>query len=413
MKIYLARQPIYTKSKSLYGYELLYRNSEQNFFPDVNADLATRELSYNVLSEFDFSALTGGHMGLINFTKEALASDLPMLFHPSNLVIEILENVMLDDTLEERLRYLKSENYILALDDFVDDGTYDSIIPLVDIIKVEYGLLTAAKRREIGQKYKASKQLIAERIETEEDFKSALHDGYTLFQGYFFSRPTVLSKSTMNIASSSYTQLWREASKESPDFDVLADIIKADVALTYKLFRLINTPLFYRGNRIASIKQALILLGIKETKRWIMLLLLRDFSKQENDQITKQALTRAVFMEKLFDGMSQSSLAQTAYMVGLFSCLEVLMGEENALSALASLEVGPEISEALFKKEGILHQALNCIQCYEKQQWSTVEAFASAQHLDEQLIPSLYVQALSYADEIFAAQQATPEDKTD
>ena len=188
MKIYLARQPVFHKNKTLYGYELLYRNSEQNFFPNINAEVATKELSFNVLSEFDFASLTGQRKGLINFTKDLLLSDLPLLFHPSNMVIEILENVVLDSTLEERLRFLKSQNYVLALDDFVDDGNYNSILPLVDIIKVEYGLLAPEKRREIAAKYKRGKQLIAERIETEADFRSAVRDGYTLFQGYYFSR---------------------------------------------------------------------------------------------------------------------------------------------------------------------------------------------------------------------------------
>lgn len=406
MKIYLARQPVFHKNKTLYGYELLYRNSEQNFFPNINAEVATKELSFNVLSEFDFASLTGQRKGLINFTKDLLLSDLPLLFHPSNMVIEILENVVLDSTLEERLRFLKSQNYVLALDDFVDDGNYNSIIPLVDIIKVEYGLLAPEKRREIAAKYKRGKQLIAERIETEADFRSAVRDGYTLFQGYYFSRPTVVSKTSINIASSSYNQLWNEASKECPDFDLLADIIKSDVALTYKLLTLINTPLFYRGNRITSIKQALILLGVKETKRWIMLLLLRDISKQENDQITKQALIRAVFMEKLFAKMERPELTQSAYMVGLLSCLESIL-EENALSVLASLNTDHEITEALFEKKGILYEALECIFHYENQQWDSVYSFVEAQKLAPDLPPSLYVEALAYGDEIFASQQAS------
>lgn len=407
MKIYLARQPIFYKNKTLYGYELLYRNSEQNFFPNINQEVATRELSFNVLSEFDFSALTGNHKGFINFTKDLLLGDLPLLFHPTNMVIEILENVMLDEQLEERLRYLKSQNYTLALDDFVDDGTYDRIVPLVDIIKVEYGLLAPAKRREIGQKYCADKQMLAEHIETEEEFRNAMRDGYSLFQGYYFSRPSLVSKSSINIASSSYHQLWKEASKDSPNFDTLANVIKADVALTYKLLTLINTPLFYRGNRITSIKQALILLGVKETKRWIMLLLLRDISQQENDQITKQALIRAIFMEKLFQQTNRLSLSSTAYMVGLLSCLETIL-DENALVVLTSLDADEKIREALFEKKGSLYEALEGIMHYENQEWDLVQAFSDAQQLDPDLLPSLYVEALAYADEIFAIQQATP-----
>ena len=179
MKLYIARQPIYLSDRALFGYELLYRNSEQNMFPGIDGNQATRELIYNALSEFQFSAPRGQYL-FINLTGELLASDVPLLLNPKNTVIEILEDVAPDPGLIERIALLKSKGYSLALDDFVDDGRFEQIFPYVDFIKVEYGLLTPERRSGIAKKFGGSKKLIAEHIETQAEYLSAMRDGYSM-----------------------------------------------------------------------------------------------------------------------------------------------------------------------------------------------------------------------------------------
>lgn len=404
MKIYVARQPIYNSDRELFGYELLYRNSDKNCYSGVDGDKATRELTYNVLSEFDFNSLTNGEYGFINFTRESILSDLPLLFNPENIVIEILEDVELDQELIDRIILLKEKNYKFALDDCIDDGTYDEILPYVDIIKVEYNLLTQDIRSNIAHKYKNSKKLIAERIETKEEFESAINDGYKLFQGYYFSKPVMISKVSISIASSTYLRLLKEIYTEEPSFDSLADIIKLDAGLTFKLLSLMNTAVYYRGKKINSVKQALVHLGIREIKRWIMLLFLRDIADTDDDEFTKISLIRAMFMEKLIVKIGNRSMSQDAYMVGLLSMIDNVL-EDEILNLLDTLELSDDIKKALIDNEGMIYEVLECIRGYEHSNWDKVETFKQKYNLDEEVISLIYLDALKYADDMFRIEE--------
>lgn len=403
MKLYIARQPIFNKDKTLFGYELLYRNSEKNYFPGIDDELATKELASNILTEFDFSLLTNGKYGFINFTKDVLMSEIPLLFHPQNIVIEILEDVVVDEALIERIKFLKKKQYILALDDFVNDGRFERIMSFIDIIKVEYTLLSPEERKKVARRFKGVKRLVAERIETQEDLSMAMADGYDLFQGYFFSKPIIVSKNSITITQSSYFRLWREASKEAPDFNSLEEIIKVDVGLMHKLLAHLNTIMFYRGNRITSIKSALVYLGIKNTKRWIMLLLLREITSNENDELAKQSLIRAVFMEKLMEEMGRENDMQDVYLVGLLSKIDNVL-EDNLNVILNELELPNKIRSALIKGDGVLGKSLECIRNYEQSNWGKVAEFAQKYGLNPEYIPSLYLFSLEYADKVFGCE---------
>ena len=400
MKIYIARQPIFNSDKLLFGYELLYRNSNENRYVSVEEDRATRELTYNVLSEFDLYSLIKNKYGFINFDKESLMSDLPLFFDSQNIIIEILENTSMDQDLIDRVIFLKEKKYTMALDDFIDDGTYDNLLPYIDIIKVEYTLLSPDKRKNIVEKYGAGRQIVAERIETEEDYINAMKDGYTLFQGYYFSKPIMVSKDKVNIAAASYNRLWKEVSKGEPDFNSLEEIIKVDVGLTYKLLYLINKTLYYRGNKIDSVKQALVRLGLKETKKWIMLLFLCDISDKNDDEFAKLSLSRAIFMEKIMDKINNNYMKNDAYMVGLLSLIDNIL-EEDILSIFNSLGLSETIKESFIDKKGILYDSLECLKEYELSNWDNVEKFNKNYNLDKDIISFIYLESLKYADEIF------------
>lgn len=404
MKSYIARQPIYNSDKTLFGYELLYRNSDKNCYSSVDDDRATRELTYNILSEFDFSSLTNEKYGFVNFTRESLMSDLPLLFNPKNIIIEILENVVIDNKLIDRIAFLKKNKYTLALDDFIDDGTYEELLPYIDIIKVEYNLLNPEIRTRIAQKYAEAKKLVAERIETLEEYNEAINDGYRLFQGYYFSKPIMISKASIGIASSTYLRLWREMSKDEPSFEVLANTIKLDAGLTYKLLSLMNTPVYYRGRKITSIKEALVRLGLKETKRWVMVFFLKDVSKTDNDEFSKISLIRAIFMEKLIIKLGYRNMTQDAYMVGLLSMIDNIL-EEDIISILDALDLSKNTKDALMNKEGIIFEALECIKEYEFRNWDKVEAFNRQYNLDKNTISTMYLESLKYADDMFKIKE--------
>lgn len=401
MKIYMARQPIYQKNRLLFGYELLYRNGNKNAFPGIDGNRASRELIYNALTEFRPSSEPGeGVKYLINFTKDLLMSDIPLLIDPRHVIIEILENVTLDEPLIERIAELRRKKYILALDDFADNGQYAPILPYISIIKVEYGLLRPEKRRQIAQKYH-DKKLIAERIETQEDLHNAIADGYQLMQGYYFSKPILESRDSVDISSSSYAKLLKVMSSDSPDYGLLAEIVEKDAVLTYKLLSLVNTLSYYRGHRVSGIKQALVNVGITELRRWIIILMLREINTPDNDELTKQALACAVFLQRLMPLVGMESLEDDAYMVGILSGIYNALGE-HFTEMIGSLGVSINVQRTFLKKDNVLAEVLDVFQSYERGDWNLVDFFCLRYRIFSETLASVYTYAIQYADRFFS-----------
>jgi c-di-GMP-related signal transduction protein len=403
MKIYMARQPIYQKNRKLFGYELLYRNSNKNFFPGVDGNRASRELIYNALTEFRSSADQGEDIKyFINFTKDLLLSDIPFLMDPRHVIIEILENVTLTEELVQRIAELRRKKYTLALDDFVDDGQYDRIFPYISMIKVEYGILPPEKRREIAQKYHG-KKLIAERIETKEDLLSAVEDGYQLMQGYYFSKPILESRDSIDISSTSYARLLKIMASDAPDYGLLAEIIEKDAVLTYKLLSLVNTMTYYRGRRVSNVKQALVNVGIVELRRWIVILMLREINTPDNDELTKQSLACAVSLKNLMPAVGMDSLSDDAYMVGILSGIYDALGSRFT-DLIGDLGLSAGVQRAFLKRDNLLAEALDALQSYERGDWSLVDFFCFRYRISPETLASTYTCAIQYADRFFNSE---------
>ncbi len=215
MNIYIARQPIYDKDRHLYGYEFLYRDSSTNSFnPAMNGTAATRTLVSNLINEFGVDAMTGGHYAFVNFTRDLLTSNFPFLLNSRQFIIEILENVTLDNALLPHLEKIKSKGYKIALDDYVGEA-HESGLAAVDILKVDFMQTTPGERQDIAGRHRGHVTLLAEKIETEEEFHSAQAMGYTLFQGYYFSKPVPFSKPVAQVASATSSLLWEEIRRPS------------------------------------------------------------------------------------------------------------------------------------------------------------------------------------------------------
>lgn len=403
MKIYMARQPIYQKNRKLFGYELLYRNSNKNSFPGVDGNRASRELIYNALTEFRFSSERGKKVKyFINFTRDLLLSDIPFLIEPKHVIIELLENITLNDALIERIRELRRKKYTLALDDFVDDGRYEHILPYISIIKVEYGLLSPRKRREIARKFRG-KKLIAEHIETKEDLLGAIDDGYQLMQGYYFSKPIVESRDNIDISSTSYAKLLKIMSSDSPDYGLLAEIIERDAVLTYKLLTLVNTMSYYRGRRVSNVKQALVNVGITELRRWIVILMLREINTPDNDELTKQSLACAVTLKNLMSTVGMDTLSEDAYMAGILSGIYNALGSRFT-DILGNLRLSSSVQRAFLKGDNILAEALDALHSYEQGDWILVDFFCFRYRISPETLASTYARAIQYADRFFSSE---------
>ena len=400
MKIFVARQPIVNIDRKPFGYEFLYRDSDKNYFSNsIDGTTATRTLISNLMSEFELNGLTGGRPAFINFTEDLIREEYIDFLPSDEIVVEILENVKSDADIVKRVKELKNKGYTIALDDFT--GSFNELSDLADIIKVDFRLTDTEKQQEIALKY-SHKKLLAEKIETEDELDRAQSIGYSLFQGYYFSKPVVVSKTATQIASATYLRLLREINKPYADFDSMADIIYTDVNMTYKFLAKINTLSYYRGHRVDSIRHALVRIGLLEIKRWMTVILMYDImDTDKSTEPAKQALTRAVFAESIAKAIGRSDISDEAYMTGLFSMIDTIM-DDTMENLLSKLSIPDSVKSALSGRKCLLRDILDFVIAYDAGRWKKLDWFLDTYPQFRGSVSTLYLNATRYSEESFA-----------
>ncbi len=261
--VFVARQPIFDQSMGLYGYELLHRSSQNNFYEGSDDEQTTAELITNSFLVIGFNELIDGTRGFINFSHDFLLKGIPRILPKEKTVIEILERANVTDDLVDVCRELKSKGYILALDDFVLEGENDSrerLIEYADIIKIEFPNVPIYKQAALISKYRNKIMFLAERVETREEFHKAVEMGYRLFQGYFFSKPIMVNAKDIGTIDINAHRILEELQKEDPDYRIISSIIEKDLNLSYKLLKISNSVYYNAKRQINSIFEALVLL---------------------------------------------------------------------------------------------------------------------------------------------------------
>jgi EAL and modified HD-GYP domain-containing signal transduction protein len=380
VNIFVGRQPILDKHGDIFGYELLYRNSHKNFFPNVDPEQATIGLLVNTFLTLGVERVSGNSLSFINFTGELLAQDIFSSLDPEQVVIEVLENVEITPSLLTKMRLLKETGFRIALDDFILQQQYSvhsELFKIVDFIKVDYLGTTPSERIGIEKfikKYPAI-VLLAEKIETEAQFEAAKASGYSLFQGYFFSKPEIVTGIEIPMNISLHFQIIERLHTEPPDIDEIVGLIMHDISLTYKLLRLINTYAFGVPKRISSIKQAIVLIGLRETKRWITVLALREIGDGTGNGRTKAladySLTRAKTCELLAkkDGRQNP---EEYFLAGMFSLFDVIMRRDwDAILQLIPLS--DEVAHTVRGKQTEITPYLQLAEAVECFDWSRIE----------------------------------------
>lgn len=397
MEIFVARQPIFDVSKQVVGYELLFRDGIQNCFPAAaQGDDATCGVISSGLS-IGFEALTGGKRAFINFTESNIQTGLAKLVPEQFLAVEILETVEPTGDIVSACRELKKEGYQIVLDDFVFQAKYQPFIELADIIKIDFLACVPQKRAFMRKIIPPSVQLLAEKVENEEDFRSGVEMGYSFFQGYFFSRPVVISHKEISPSRLLQIQLIQQVNRDDFDVAQLEDVIKRDVAFTYKLFKYINSAWFGFSSRIQSIRQAVVLLGQREIRRWVSLMTMRDLSQDKPAELLTTAVIRGRLCEQISHLTGHPQEAASAFVVGMFSLLDALLDRQME-DIIPELSLAPEVTAALKGEMTILGKVLGLARAYELADWEIVAAWCDKLSVDEAKIPALYQEAVRWAD---------------
>lgn len=298
MDVYVARQPIFDRKKNIAAYELLFRDSMSNAFPDIDGDVATSKLLTRSFFNIDLDQLTGGKKAFINFTEDLLLKQVPTMFPPEEVVVEVLEDVTPGDAVVRACEQIMQQGYILALDDFIYRDDLTELIALANIIKIDFML---TPQEEVGDMLARLSQheveFLAEKIETHEEYQAAREMGFKYFQGYFFSKPEILKSTDIAPSHISLLQLIAELNREDCSMEKLEEMVNIDISISYKLLRYINSAYFRRVQEITSIRQALVLLGENGIRQFVMLVTAAELAADKPNELIKASIIRAKFCQ--------------------------------------------------------------------------------------------------------------------
>jgi len=401
MDIFIARQPIFDIRKKVYAYELLYRAGDENQSNVIDGDQATSSVVANTLMLIGLDSLTQGRMAFINFTRQLIENEIPTVFSNELLVVEILEDIIPDAEFMKACRNLKELGYILALDDFVLDYPYEEIVDLVDIIKVDFLLTSQRERHAIIQKYQGRNiRFLAEKVETLEQFEEAIQAGYTYFQGYFFSKPVIMKHKDIKPATFNYIKILEELDGPEPEYEDIASIIEFDVSLSYKLLRLINSAAFYSNSRVTSLKHALVMLGFKEIRKWISIVMLRELGDDKPDEIIRTCLLRGKMGEILSKQFGLKARKTEVFLMGMFSMIDTLMNQEME-EALEMLPLEDDVKAGILGEGNQFSDLLKLVIAYEKGNWDYLFLKAKKSGLGMNIFPDAYIEAVKWASTVY------------
>ena len=404
MNIFLARQPILDQKDRTVGYEILCRTGDGNAFPDVEGNRATLMVLQNLFCDMGLGEVSGGKLVFINITRELLLSDLSFL-DPSNLVLEILEDVVIDQEVVRQVERLKRRGYRLALDDFEDTSDTDPLLPLVDIVKIDWKAHDPKRIESICARLSGfGPALLAEKIESAEERAQAKGLGFHYFQGYFFARPSLLKARNIPVSQMARFKLMAFLYNEEIDLDRVYGIISRDAGLTVKLLKLINSAAIGLPQKITSIQQAMTLLGEKRLKRWLAIIILHDVAANTIPETFRLAVIRAFFMERMLKEKGADKLTQPGFLVGLLSMSPALTGNP-ATRLLSQIPVHPMISNALIEKKGPLAPFLLLCMAYEQGSFAVAEKLARKLGLPLSTLSECYIDAVKEATMLDAARQ--------
>lgn len=394
LDVFVGRQPIFNKDLGVYAYELLFRSGDQsNHAIILGGDSATAQVVLNAFMEIGLTNLVGEHKAFLNFTEGFLLRENIPLFPRAQLVIEVLETVKPTPAVVKAVEHLHGLGYTIALDDFFYTDEYKPLVALADIIKIDIINVGAKNLVNHILSIRATNErvrLLAERVETRDQFEYCKSLGMDYFQGYFFAKPQIIKG--QRLPSNKMAILNLLASVYDPDVDMsdLAAIVGRDVGLSHKLLSFVKT---YPGNQdiqINSIKDAVLRFGLQKLQSWVSVLLLSGMDDKPHE-LFNTALIRAHFMELLAE-KGKCSMRDTYFMVGLFSCLDALM-DTAMIEALAAMTISDEAKAALTTNEGAMGQALTCALAIERGDIAKT-AFLDINPGD---ISALYMQAMVLA----------------
>ena len=392
--IFVGRQPIFDRELNVRAYELLFRAGNDMAANVIDGTNATSEVIINAFLEIGMQNITNGQLAFINLTRDYITGAVPLPLEPHDVVLEVLEDIEVDDELITALKEMSEKGFMIALDDYVFTDDKEPLMDIVDIVKVDImGMDPKLLSKHLPGLQKHGVKILAEKVETQQDFEMCMTLGFDYFQGYFFCKPNVMSGKSMPTNRLAVMEMMAKLQSPDCDFNELEGIISHDVGISYKLMRILNSAYYSMPSKVESIHQALLLLGLKAIRNWVTVIALTNISDKPHELIVNSLLRAQMCME--LGKRTKGSNPDMCFTVGLFSTLDALMDQPLDL-LLSKLPLNDDIIEALTRHEGLMGRILKVVNNYEQGQWQDIEE----SHISPGEIRDIYFTSLRWASEL-------------
>lgn len=399
----VVRQPIMSATKELLGYELLYQENSSSLYNQGDTVAANTIESF--LTQLDSDVFMNSKTAFVPFTPNLLLRRVPRMFNPQSLVIEIDDSSVIHPDTQREVVDLKRAGYKMALKGFEFSPRFFALLGEAEYLKIDMANVdeTTASSVDIARSF--GKKVIAYHVDDQNRYDRAKAMGCEYFQGSAVSQAFNSKVNRLDHLQSNFFQLMVAVTRDEPDVEEITSIISRDVTLAFSLIKLVNSAYFALRNRVRSVKQALVVLGLGQLKQWVYLLSFKQNNNDLDTELIKTSFLRGSFCSELSQFASKLDLARSdAYLMGMFSTLGILL-EIPLERALNELPIIDEIKDALIEKKGPAGTLYRLVLAYENANWHEVFACADELGLERSIVGQKYLECMDSVTAVWNSLQ--------
>lgn len=398
---YVGRQRILNRDLTVCAYEILYRGEAGSVEgKEFEGTRATAEVLLTALVDIGLERIAGESQAFVNFTRELLVGEeIFAVASPGRLVVEVLESIEPDEETVGALRRLSKMGFTIALDDFVYHHRFIPFLKLADIVKIDIQALDeVALRRHVEICKRYGVRLLAEKVETKDEFDLCRKLGFHLFQGYFLDRPELVTGRRLPAEKLRTVQLAARVLDPEATLEVVEQCVRQDITLSYRVLRLSNSVAQGRMEPVVDIAEAVSWLGLDRIRRWVGLMAIAD-RPDGAAPLMDEAVLRARMCETL--GRNLGLNPNLMFTIGMFSVLEAMFGTPID-EVLSDLPVAEVVANALTGKPGDEGRILRSVIAHCRAEWSAVDAIG----IDPPIMNECWLEALDWAARMLRGTRA-------
>lgn len=403
MQINVVRQPILSGTSELLGYEMLYEDKGVGLYNQE--DILAANAIEAFFTQLDNNNLTEDNLAFLPLTPNLLMRKVARMFNPENLIIEIEDGAMLHPDAARELSYLRKQGYRVAMCNFEFSPRFFALLGEAEFLKISMKRVDDSTKSAVDIAKSFHKRVIAYHVDTPELFEQAKQLGCTYFQGSAVAQALTTNMNRLDHLQSNFFQLMIAVTRDEPDIDEIETIISRDVTLAFSLIRLVNSAFFALRNRVRSVKQALVVLGLGQLKQWVYLLSFKQNGSNLDTELIKTSFLRGSFCAELSQFASRLDMARSdAYLMGMFSTLDLLL-QTPLDAALGELPIAEDIIAALLRFEGPAGTLYRLVLCYESADWAGVKQAADQLGIADNVVAQKYLECVEEVNEVWNSLQ--------